>query len=167
MRSALWAWATSEKENRLIDGLGTVYQTAIMNFEPTRPVEEIIREYIDCFWNLYEPLPYLERTFRHFRKIKGWRPKISRKLTWHEISFLKGLFWRQGVIRETRFRFWWQMLAIAWQNPRLVYDYLVALGFGEHFFNFRHTVKAELETQLEFLESKKRENIELATTVVG
>jgi len=159
-------WNRLKQEDRLIDGLSITHQTSMMNFKPTRPIEEIVREYIDCFWNLYEPLPYLKRTFRHFRNIKGNRPKISRKFTWHEIRFLQSLFWRQGVIRSTRFHFWWQMLAITWQNPGLVYDYLVALGIGEHFFNFRHTVKAELEAQLELLESKQQENFEFSSTAV-
>ncbi|WP_335121149.1 hypothetical protein [Nostoc sp.] len=37
-----------------------------------------------------------------------------------------------------------------------MYDYLVALSFGEHFFSFRHQVKAQLETQLETLKEQQQ-----------
>ncbi|WP_375473074.1 hypothetical protein [uncultured Nostoc sp.] len=37
-----------------------------------------------------------------------------------------------------------------------MYDYLVALGFGEHFFTFRHEVKVQLETQLEALKQQQQ-----------
>ncbi|WP_460205424.1 B12-binding domain-containing radical SAM protein [Scytonema sp. NUACC21] len=150
-------WNRLKQEDRLIDGLGTVYQAAIMNFKPTRPIKEIIQEYIDCFWNLYEPVPYLKRTFRHFLKIQSRRPRPSRKITWHELSFLRALFWRQGVVSSTRFRFWGQMLVIALRNPQCLYDYLVALGIGEHFFSFRHIVKSQLEAQLQALKETQQE----------
>ncbi|MEH2066862.1 MAG: DUF4070 domain-containing protein [Nostoc sp.] len=61
------------------------------------------------------------------------------------------IVWCQGIVRSTRFRFWWQLLAIALQKPDLLYGYLVALSFGEHFFSFRYEVKPELETQLKIL----------------
>ena len=34
-----------------------------------------------------------------------------------------------------------------------MFDYFFALGIGEHFFNFRHEVKADLESQLTDLDS--------------
>jgi hypothetical protein len=37
-----------------------------MNFVPTRPIEEIAQEYIEAFWDLYEPMTVLNRTYRHF-----------------------------------------------------------------------------------------------------
>jgi radical SAM superfamily enzyme YgiQ (UPF0313 family) len=141
-------WQRLQQEDRLMEGLGTVYQGALMNFEPTRPVEEIVREYINCFWNLYEPMPYLQRTFTHFRKMQQRRPRVQRQFTWHELRFLSILFWRQGMVRSTRWRFWWQLIAIARHNSQLLYDYLVALGIGEHFFKLRHQIKQQLELQL-------------------
>jgi radical SAM superfamily enzyme YgiQ (UPF0313 family) len=142
-------WTRLQQENRLVEGLGTVYQGALMNFEPTRPIEEIVREYIECFWNLYEPIPYLKRSFDHFRMMKNRRPTIHRHFTWHELRFISILCWRQGMTRSTWFRFWWQIIAIWLHNPQLLYDYLVALGIGEHFFKLRHQVKTQLEMQLE------------------
>lgn len=156
-------WNRLKQEGRLYEGIATAYQGSLMNFQPTRPIEEIVAEYIDCFWNIYEPLPYLKRTFRHFMMMKGQRPKIKHRLTWHEMRLFFMVCWRQGVVRATRFSFWWQLIAIALQKPNLFYDYFVALSLGEHFFTFRHQVKARLETKLkEFQQNKQAQEKEKA-----
>jgi radical SAM superfamily enzyme YgiQ (UPF0313 family) len=144
-------WNRLQTEGRLIEGLQTVHQGEMMNFVPTRPVAEITKEYIAAFWYLYEPLPYLKRTFRHFRMMNGWRGKTNRPLTHHEWQLFFTLCWRQGVLRSTRFQFWWQLMIITLTKPRLLYDYLTVLGVGEHFFSYRHVVKAQLLSQLEEL----------------
>jgi radical SAM superfamily enzyme YgiQ (UPF0313 family) len=149
-------WTRLKQEGRLLEGLGTFHQGAIMNFVPTRPVEEITREYINAFWHIYSPMPYLKRTFRHFKMMNGWRGKTDRPITLTELRLFSAICWRQGVLRETRFRFWWQLVAIALLKPRLLYDYLIALGAGEHFFSYRHVVKAQLEEQLALLEANSQ-----------
>ncbi|NMG09543.1 B12-binding domain-containing radical SAM protein [Brasilonema sp. UFV-L1] len=153
-------WNRLKQEGRLLEELGDyfTFQKSLINFTPTRPMEEIVTEYIQAFWNLYEPLPYLKRTFRHFSMMEGKkRPSQKRPFGWHELRLFSTVCWRQGFVRSTRFRFWWQMLAMALQQPHLFYDYFVALGIGEHFFNFRHEVKAQLEEQLEAWKQDKQE----------
>jgi hypothetical protein len=49
------------------------------------------------------------------------------------------------------FRFWWQVMAIALNKPRLLYDYITTLGVGEHFFNYRYVVREPMVKQLEAL----------------
>lgn len=151
-------WNRLKLEERLLEGLMDFVgsQKALMNFIPTRPLEEIVTEYIQAFWNLYEPLPYLKRTFHHLSMIEGKRPNNKRPLGWHELKLFSAVCWRQGFVRSTRFHFWWQMLAMAFQKPHLFYDYFVALGFGEHFFTLRHEVKAQLEEQLEVWKQQKQ-----------
>jgi radical SAM superfamily enzyme YgiQ (UPF0313 family) len=144
-------WTRLKNEGRLRDGLATFHQGAIMNFIPTRPVEEITREYIDAFWEIYEPEPYLKRTFRHFMMMNGWRGHTDRPITPSEWQLFWHLLWRQGVVRSVRFRFWWQLATIAILRPRLLAEYLAMLGIGEHFFNYRYEVRAQLEHQLELL----------------
>lgn len=150
-------WNRLQQEGRLVDGLGTFHQGALMNFKPTRPVEEITEEYIQAFWNIYEPMPYLKRTFRHFMMMNGWRGKTQRKITFHEMRLFTAICWRQGVVRSTRWRFWWQLVAIALNKPRLLYDYLTTLGVGEHFFNYRYEVRAQLRAKLADLKQNKQE----------
>ncbi|MEA5515490.1 B12-binding domain-containing radical SAM protein [Nodularia sp. UHCC 0506] len=148
-------WNRLQQEGRLLDNLGTVHQGAIMNFVPMRPIAEITQEYIAAFWHIYEPMSYLKRTFRHFRMMNGWRGKTQRHLTGTEMRLFVTICWRQGVVRSTRLRFWWQLVAIALTKPRLLYDYLTALGVGEHFFKYRYEVKALLESQLAVLQPVK------------
>ncbi len=147
-------WDRLKAEDRLTEDLATIHQGAIMNFMPTRPVADIVHEYINAFWQIYEPLPYLKRTFRHFMMMSGWRGKTDRPITATEMRLFWALCWRQGMLRSTRFRFWWQLVAIAILKPRLLYDYIVALGAGEHFFDYRNVVKAQLEGQLAALDSE-------------
>jgi radical SAM superfamily enzyme YgiQ (UPF0313 family) len=141
-------WERLKQEGRLREGLSTFHQGAIMNFVPTRPVAEITQEYIAAFWQIYEPLPYLKRTFQHFMLMNGWRGKSRRPLTDKELRLFAAICWRQGLVRSTRWRFWWQLVAIAVAKPKLLFDYLVALGAGEHFFNFRYQVRNQLQQQL-------------------
>jgi radical SAM superfamily enzyme YgiQ (UPF0313 family) len=150
-------WNRLQQEGRLRDGLGTVHQAAIMNFVPLRPIDEITQEYITAFWHIYEPMPYLKRTFRHFRMMNGWRGKTQRQITSTEMRLFAAICWRQGVVRSTRFRFWWQLVAIAIIKPRLLYDYFTALGLGEHFFNYRYEVRAQLLEKLAALKSVQPE----------
>lgn len=157
-------WTRLKQEGRLLDDLGTIHQGAVMNFVPTRAVEEITEEYIDAFWNIYEPMPYLKRTFYHFMMMNGWRGKTKRPITWHEIRLFAAICWRQGVVRSTRFRFWWQLVAIALNKPRLVYDYLTTLGVGEHFFSFRYQVRSQLQEKLAAIkQAKQQTNNQLMT----
>jgi radical SAM superfamily enzyme YgiQ (UPF0313 family) len=144
-------WTRLQQEGRLMTGLGTFHQGAVMNFIPTRPVEEITREYIEAFWYIYEPMPYLKRTFRHFMMMNGWRGKSCRQLDREQFSLFKAIAWRQGIVRSTRFRFWWQLVAIALRKPQLLEEYLATLGVGEHFFTYRYEVKEQLQKQLELL----------------
>ncbi len=148
-------WDRLKQEGRLMDGMSTFHQGAIMNFVPTRPVEEITEEYIEAFWNIYEPIPFLKRTFHHFQMMNGWRPKSKRPITWTEVRLFAALCWRQGIVRRTRLRFWWQLVAITLSKPRLVYDYLTTLGVGEHFFTYRYQVRAQLREKLAILKQQQ------------
>jgi radical SAM superfamily enzyme YgiQ (UPF0313 family) len=159
-------WDRLQREGRLLEevmeGEHFTTQLSLMNFVPTRPIEEITHEFIDTFWNLYEPLPYLQRTFRHFNLIGGKRPKIRYPITMKEIRLFTALCWRQGIVRSTRVQFWQQLIAIALQKPHLFYDYMVALGLGEHFFTLRHEIRAKLEQQL--VDLKAKQQLERSTT---
>lgn len=158
-------WTRLKQEGRLKEGLMDFLgsQKGIMNFVPTRPLEEIIQEYIETFWNLYEPMSYLQRTFHHFNLMQGKIPQSKRPLTWHELRLFPVIIWRQGVVRSTRWLFWWQLLAIAFQKSHLLYDYFVALSLGEHLFKLRHEVKAQLEEQLANLKQQEASQVQAET----
>ncbi len=148
-------WTRLKQEGRLADGLATFHQGAIMNFVPTRPVEEITAEYIEAFWDIYDPMNYLKRTFRHFTMMNGWRGRSDRKLDREQWQLFRTILWRQGIVRSTRFRFWWQLLVILFTKPRLIEEYFATLGIGEHFFSYRYEVRDQLWKQLELLKQSK------------
>ena len=61
-------WDRLKKDGRLLDA-ANLNQTTLLNFIPTRPIEEISKEYVETFWKLYEPKNYLSRVYEHFRMV--------------------------------------------------------------------------------------------------
>jgi radical SAM superfamily enzyme YgiQ (UPF0313 family) len=144
-------WHRLEKEGRLLEGdeEANIMQTTITNFIPSRPLEELAREYINCFWQLYEPDRYLGRVYRHFLQMKPTpHKKKFRKPELVEIRALLTIFWRQGFKRKTRFQFWRQLFLLIRQNPSVSEQYLINCAHIEHFLEYRQIVRDELEAQL-------------------
>jgi radical SAM superfamily enzyme YgiQ (UPF0313 family) len=152
-------WHRLQREGRLrsqVDSSGG-NQTTLMNFVPTRPLEEIAREYVEAFWELYEPSKFLDRAYRHYRILgeatypkKGKRAKKA--TDWIAIRAVLTIFWRQGLVRSTRWQFWrnlWNM----WRfNPGGISPYLSVCAQIEHFAEYRTIVREQIEAQLaEFL----------------
>ncbi|MBF2048143.1 MAG: B12-binding domain-containing radical SAM protein [Elainella sp. C42_A2020_010] len=162
-------WQRLKREGRLIDdtieeqdGDTLSPQLALMNFVPTRPIEEIATEYIDAFWKLYEPATYLKRTFRHLSLMQGKLqtntnpdhvPPVAYQVGQAMaqkvgIRMLKAISWRYGVLRSTRFLYWKYLITLIIQKPHLVPGFLTILAFGEHLFKFRYEVREKIEKQI-------------------
>ena len=143
-------WHRLEKEGRLIKGKGVanINQTTLMNFVPTRPIENIAQEYIDGFWKLYEPERYLDRSLRYFMKLGTPKHSGRRKITPQVISALSTIFWRQGVIGSTRWTFWRNLITLLLHNYRVVPFYLTICAYLEHFGEYRQIVYQNINTQL-------------------
>jgi radical SAM superfamily enzyme YgiQ (UPF0313 family) len=144
-------WHRLQKEGRLLDGReeANIHQGTLTNFIPTRPLEDLAREYISCFWELYEPHRYLGRVYRHFLQMRPTPHKRKFKMPeWTDIQGLLTLSWRQGIKRNTRFQFWRQLLAILWHNPGVFEHYLINCAHLEHFLEYRQIVKNDIEAQL-------------------
>ncbi|HEY9647929.1 MAG TPA: DUF4070 domain-containing protein, partial [Chroococcidiopsis sp.] len=147
-------WHRLEKEGRLRGGKdGNINQTTLMNFIPTRPLEEIAREYVDAFWRIYEPTTYIDRVYRHFLMLGAPKCKAPAKLpSWIDLRALAIVCWRQGIKRETRWKFWHHLFGILKHNPGVFEHYLAVCAHNEHFMEYRQIVKDEIEAQLqEFL----------------
>lgn len=170
-------WHRLEKEGRLLGKSADINQATLMNFEPTRPIEDIAEEYIEVFWNLYDPLTVLNRTFRHFLILGEGQKEAYRNRTQSagspEINWViaRAFFivvWRQGIKRKTRFRFWVNLAIILCRYPAVAANYVSVCAQAEHFFDFRQIVRDNIESQLAaYLEAKqaKDENTQdLVTT---
>ena len=151
-------WQRLEKEGRLIEENKETqgHQMALMNFVPTRSPEELAREYVNCFWELYEPSRYLSRVYRHFMTMKPSPNKVPfRMLEPIEIKAVLTICWRQGIKRSTRFQFWRQLFAIMRHNPGIFVPYLSNCALIEHFIHYREIVRDKVEEQLaEYLTGK-------------
>lgn len=152
-------WHRLEKEGRLLDsGRQDINQTTLINFIPTRPVEDIAREYIEAFWNLYDAEVFLERTYRCFLKLGAPKCQPPAKLpSWVDLRALTIVIWRQGVKRRTRWQFWRRLFGIFKHNPAVWEHYLTVCAHNEHFLEYRSIVRDEIEEQLaEFLAGKAK-----------
>ncbi|MDX2271723.1 MAG: B12-binding domain-containing radical SAM protein [Cyanobacteriota bacterium] len=143
-------WARLEKEGRLRD-LGTgMNQSTLMNFEPTRPLQQIAEEYVQAFWELYEPERFLRRCYRYALQLGSPKGKRPFKLPqWPEVRGLLTVAWLQGIQRaETRRLFWSQLWSLWQNNPAAIVPYLTVCAHGEHFFEFRQEVRQQIGSQL-------------------
>jgi radical SAM superfamily enzyme YgiQ (UPF0313 family) len=152
-------WHRLQREGRLRDSKdGNINQTTLLNFIPTRPLEDIAREYVDAFWRIYEPQPYLDRVYRHFLQLGAPRCKAPAKLpSLVDLRALLIICWRQGVKRSTRWSFWRYLFGILRHNPGVFDHYLAVCAHNEHFLEYRQIVKDEIEAQLqEFLANEAK-----------
>ncbi|MEM8643217.1 MAG: B12-binding domain-containing radical SAM protein [Cyanobacteria bacterium P01_G01_bin.54] len=166
-------WHRLEKEGRLLPETKSAEgnQTNLMNFVPTRPVEEIAREYVESFWTLYDPLTFLHRVFRQAtlvesapyrrerQQLKRANPNVVKKPI--DRAILRALLlisWRFGVVEKTRFWYWrylWKMFRL---NPNGITSLLATFAQIGHFLEYREIVRNEIESQVEaFLAAKAQQ----------
>ena len=147
-------WHRLEKEGRLIESAAAQkgHQMTLMNFLPSRPITELIQEYLNCFWELYEPSRYLARVYRHFLRLKPTHHRVPlRMLEWVEVRAVLTIFWRQGMKRSTRWQFWRQLVGILWHDRSLFVPYLSNCALLEHFLDYRQIVRDQLKLQVQEL----------------
>jgi radical SAM superfamily enzyme YgiQ (UPF0313 family) len=144
-------WHRLEKEGRLrVNPKQDINQSTLMNFVPTRPIEEIAGEYIQTFWQLYDEEVFLDRVYRCFLKLGAPKAKPAFKLpSWRDLQALAVVVWRQGFKRKTRFKFWHHLAGIMRRNPAVWEHYLTVCAHNEHFLEYRQIVRSEILNQLE------------------
>jgi radical SAM superfamily enzyme YgiQ (UPF0313 family) len=141
-------------EGRMIDDSGDMTPTVLMNFRPTRPLEEIVEEYIDAFRTLYDPVVYLDRAYRAFQMMGAptTLPRSNERPPWRDVKVnLKAaaiVMWRQGVVRHTRWKFWHHFFSMLWGRPALFDHYGAVCAHNEHFLEYRDWVRDRLRAGL-------------------
>lgn len=151
-------WYRLQKEGRLLaNQKQDINQTTLINFIPTRPVEDIAQEYIEAFWNLYDPKTFLDRNYRCFLKLGAPKCKPPFKMPDPiEVRALAIVIWRQGFKRQTRWIFWHHLFSIIRRNPSVWEHYLTLCAHNEHFLEYRQIVKREIEEQLANFSAEKK-----------
>jgi len=119
-----------------------------MNFVPTRDIEDIATEYVNAFWQLYDPAAYLDRIFRYYMKLGEAKNVVSKRPSWKTIRALSLILWKQGVIAQTRWLFWRNLIQVLLKKPRQLEIYLTLCAYLEHFTEYRFIVKEQINTQL-------------------
>ena len=154
-------WHRLKKEGRLLDKGANINQVTLTNFIPTRPIEDIAREYVEAFWQLYDYEKFLDRTYRHFLIMGAPTTKSAAKMpSWIELRALLTIFWRQGIKRKTRWKFWHHLFSIRKHNPSVLISYIGNCAHIEHFYEYRHIVRRNIEAQLaEYLAENKQLNV--------
>jgi radical SAM superfamily enzyme YgiQ (UPF0313 family) len=145
-------WHRLRQEGRLLGEDARLNPDTLMNFVPTRPLAEIAGEYVDTMWSLYDPVRFLDRTYRYFLMLgpPRWAPseRAPTRPTWKDVRALARLCWRQGVKRRTRWRFWHHLLCLRRRNPRVLIHYIIVSAHLEHFVEFRDSVRRKIESRL-------------------
>jgi radical SAM superfamily enzyme YgiQ (UPF0313 family) len=146
-------WKRLEKDGRLLNQGGDINQTTLLNFVPTRPMQEIATEYVNGFWELYDPIKYLDRTFRHFMLLKEAtypkKPHYKKsKRNWKNLRAMGIVFWRQGFMRKTRTLFWKRLYQMYQQNPGGISSYLTVCSQAEHLIPYRERVREQIARQM-------------------
>ena len=150
-------WTRLEKEHRLLSETGDGMAIKPMNFTPTRPMADIIQEYIDANWQLYEPKVYLKRIFQHcmlgtiiyngsiadlsWKELTFRLKKIDRKV----FSFILHLFWQHGFVMKTRNIFWTYLFKLAIKKPKAIMPFLFNCAIFEDLNEHRHIVQKTLQ----------------------
>ncbi len=150
-------WHRLKREGRLRGESANINQTTLMNYVPTRPLEDIATEYINAFWDLYDPEKFLDRAYRHHRLLgEANFPKrdksANKKLDWMAVRAIAIIAWRQGLLRKTRGQFWRNLISMYRHNRGGISSYLSVCAQIEHFLEYRQLVKDEITAQVqEFL----------------
>ena len=153
-------WHRLEKEGRLLDMGANINQTTLMNFVPTRPIEDIAQEYVNGFYALYDPEVYLDRIFRYFMKLGVPRHSSKRKIDSKSLKALGIIMWRQGILRKTRWQFWGNLIKVFLRSPRLVPSYFINCAYLEHFIEYRQIVTDKINAQLKaYLASRPKKMV--------
>ena len=71
---------------------------------------------------------------------------------WVDLRALLIVFWRQGLKRRTRWKFWHHLFSIIKHNPAVWEHYITVCAHNEHFLEYRQIVRDQIEGQVaEFL----------------
>jgi radical SAM superfamily enzyme YgiQ (UPF0313 family) len=149
-------WKRLQKEQRLLEsrGIGGTEvgdQNTLMNFIPTRSIDEIAREYVEGLWMLYEPSNYLRRCFQQCLSIGSLeqRKQTMQFSPGKGLRLVAQLIWHQGLRRpEIRGQFWQQLWAILLTKPQVLNMYLGLCAAGEHFWEYRALARERITQQL-------------------
>lgn len=151
-------WERLKNEGRLIQHrTSSAGLWERLAFVPTRPEDEIMREYTNVWDRIYEPSTFLARAYRFYVTMRPTRralaaqrgqalppsKPLAKPPLRQELQHLLGLFylvWWQGIRSPHRRQFWSQMMGIHKKNPSRLIAYLKTCALGENMFHYRNQI---------------------------
>ncbi len=148
-------WQRLKREGRLLEEMTTGdMEGGRLNYLPTRPEAEILKEYARGINFLCEPSGFLRRAYRHILAMRPTRKALglemeenprpmgkndlsAKKTGARELAAILKFFWRQGVRADFRGQFWRQLVEVYRRNPSRLKKYLLLCGLGENMFQRR------------------------------
>lgn len=134
-------------------------QTGLVNFVPTRPLEEIANELVAVYDTLYKPETYMTRAYHHFAEMDPPRHKKPFKLPYiWELRASAITIFRNGVLYTTRVLFWKYFFKALWKFPTRFDRFIVSLIVAEHYYDFKNKIRSGIKSQLTELSPELRNN---------
>ncbi|MDQ1238986.1 MAG: hypothetical protein QG577_1171 [Thermodesulfobacteriota bacterium] len=148
-----------EREKRLLtlDYQYLSNQTGLINFVPTRPISEIVEEYIYVYRTLYEPKEFIKRAYECFALMDP--PKIKKPFQLPYLLELRAVaitILRQGLLYPSRNTFWKYFFKALWNFPARFDRYITACVEAEHYFDFRETIYREIQSQMRDMDEETK-----------
>lgn len=152
-------WHRLKKEGRLLEDVFTEdadIAAPIFNFVPSRPADEILTEYKECWDRLYDRSNYIARAYRYFRAMRPTRKALGidtcppapaetlvrrtpRELYIFLLAAIR-VIWRQGIASRARIQFWRQAVRLRKENPSRWKWYMLLCAAGEDLFRIRRAM---------------------------
>jgi radical SAM superfamily enzyme YgiQ (UPF0313 family) len=141
-------WTRLEEEGRLYDDSEDLAKiNRLHNFVPKRPVEEIAKEMIHIYEEVYEPEDFLQRSFEHMSRMpRRSNGRASSKLGFGEMVALGKMLIKHGAVYPSRFTFWKCLMGTLLKRRDQLGLFFHYVFFVREFFDFRTTgVKESLK----------------------
>ena len=58
------------------------------------------------------------------------------------------IFWKFGVVDQTRWQFWSYLVKVRWRNSGQLEEALKLYAFAEHFADYRQIIRDDINAQL-------------------
>lgn len=153
-------WDRLEKAGRIVTQDVYTSSSKVMNFIPSRPKNDIVNEYIDASWQLFEPRSYLKRVYNHVMRVKieknskSNRPAVRewlyrlRMIGVKPLVLVLSLLWQHGIVMPSRWDFWGHILRLLKNKPQAVFPYLANCAMYDDLDYFRQSVKERMTKEL-------------------
>ena len=149
-------WDRLKETNRLVaqdynENSGN--QTGMINFVPTREVNQITKEFVNLYDVLYEPRFFLDRLYNHFRLMN--KNPVKKGFTTVSLGELRAVaisVFRQGFTSSCRWKFWKYLLNALVRFPRSVRHYISSCVTAEHYFEYQKTIHDHFSTHAYFID---------------